>query len=127
MPRCGTLEKMKISQLIIIVFGLISISACGQKFKKEITVYEYFDMSYADTTVKNALIAVTDEELLQYGSKVAYLNIKGDTIIPFGKYGYLGTDTLIHFAKVFEYATDSSNGRQIVTKQSQKYFIKFKK
>jgi hypothetical protein len=110
---------MKFSQLIILVFSIISASSCGQKSEKEATNYTYFDKSHSDSTTKESLIAVTDEEYLQYGSRVAYLNKKGDTIIPFGKYGYLGTDTLTHYANVFEYPTDSSGGRRIAIDRNQ--------
>ena len=110
---------MKISQLIILVFGLVSVISCGQKSKKEMTRYYYFEKSQSDTTTKEPLIAVTDEEYLQYGSRVAYLNTKGDTIIPFGKYAYLGTDTLTHYANVIEFPKDSSYGRWIAIDRNQ--------
>ncbi|QNR25511.1 WG repeat-containing protein [Croceimicrobium hydrocarbonivorans] len=110
---------MKFSQLIILVFSFISTSSCEQKSEKEVTNYTYFNKSSSDSTAKEFLIAVTDEEHLQYGSRVAYLNKKGDTIIPFGKYGYLGTDTLTHYANVFEYPTDTSSGRRIAIDRNQ--------
>lgn len=110
---------MKFSQLIILVFSAISIFSCGQKSEKEAINYIYFDKSQTDTIAKDPLIAVTDEEYLQYGSRVAFLNIKGDTIIPFGKYAYLGTDTLIHYANVIEFPKDSSYGRWISIDRNQ--------
>jgi len=110
---------MKFSQLIILVFSIISVFSCGQKSEKEATNYTYFDKSQTDTIAKDPLIAVTDEEYLQYGSRVAFLNIKGDTIIPFGKYAYLGTDTLTHYANVIEFPKDSSYARWIAIDRNQ--------
>ncbi|MCX2745634.1 WG repeat-containing protein [Mangrovivirga sp. M17] len=107
------------NQLIILSLSIISIFSCGQKSKKEGTNYTYFDKIQLDTKTKDPLIAVTNEEYLQYGSRVAYLNIKGDTIIPFGKYAYLGTDTLTHFANVIEFPKDSSYGRWIAIDRNQ--------
>lgn len=110
---------MKNSQLIILVFGLVSFTSCGQKSDNANTDYSYYDKSQLDKRIKEPLIAVTDEEFLQYGSRVAYLNSKADTIIPFDKYLYLGTDTLTHFANVIEYTKDSSYGRRIAIDRNQ--------
>lgn len=110
---------MKISQLIILVLSLVSTFSCGQKSQKEVTNFNYFDKPQSDATTKEPLIAVTDEEYLQYGSRVAYLNTKGDTIIPFDKYAYLGTDTLTHYANVIEFPKDSSYGRWIAIDRNQ--------
>lgn len=114
------LRRMKFSQLIILVFSTISVFSCGQKSEKGATNYAYFDKSQTDTIAKELLIAVTDEEYLQYGSRVAYLNTKGDTIIPFDRYAYLGTDTLTHYAIVIEFPKDSSYGRWIAIDRNQK-------
>ena len=110
---------MKFSQLIILVFSLVSVFSCGQKSQKGITNYTYFDNPQPDTTSKEDLIAVTNEEYLQYGSPVAYLNSEGDTIIPFGKYAFLGTDTLSHYANVIDFLKDSSYGRWIAIDRNQ--------
>ena len=110
---------MKISQLIILVFSIVSVSSCGQKTEKEVSHYTYFDKSQLDTKTKDFLVAVTDEEYLQYGSRVAYLNTKGDTIIPFDKYACLGTDTLTHYANVIEFPKDSLYGRWIAIDRNQ--------
>lgn len=107
------------SQLIILVFSLASIFSCGQKSKKERTDYTYYDKSKSDIETKEPLIAVTDEEFLQYGSRVAYINTKGDTIIPFDKYAYLGTDTFTHFANVLEFRENGSNVRRIAIDRNQ--------
>jgi len=113
------LRKMKINQLIILVFSLTSIFSCGQKSVIEETDYKYYDKSQLDITTQEILIAVTDEQFLQYGSRVAYVNRKGDTIIPFDKYAYLGTDTLTHYANVIEFLKDSSYGRWIAIDRNQ--------
>ncbi len=110
---------MKISRLIILVFSLVNAISCGYKSKKDITAYVYYDKSQSEKVTKEPLIAVTDEEFLQYGSRVAYINEKGDTIIPLNKYAYLGTDTLTHFGYVLEYPSDSSYGRRIAIDRNQ--------
>ncbi len=113
------LRKMKMSQLIILASSLSCIFSCGQKSQSETTDYVYYDKTKSDTTNVEILIAVTDEEFLQFGSRVAYLNTKGDTIIPFDKYAYLGTDTLTHYANVIEFLKDSSYGRWITIDRNQ--------
>jgi len=109
---------MKINQLIILL-SLLSISSCEQKVEIEDVDYNYFNKSVSDSIAEEVLIAVTDEEFLQAGARVAYINQKGDTIIPFNKYAYLGTDTLIHFANVIEYSNDSSFGRWLAIDENQ--------
>jgi len=111
--------KMKYSQLIILILSLISIFSCREKAETENTDFEYFDKLITDSSTIEILIAVTDEEFLQYGSRVAYLNIKGDTIIPFDKYAYLGTDTLTYFANVIKLTNDSSYGRWVAIDRNQ--------
>lgn len=109
-------KKMKIFQLIVLSFSFISFFSCGQKPITKVTDYKYYDKSQSDTIVAEGLIAITDEEFLQYGSRITYLNKKGDTIIPFDKYAYLGTDTMIHFANVMEFG---SSGRWIAIDRNQ--------
>ena len=58
---------MKISQLIILAFSLFSFFSCGQKSESKTTDYVYYDKTKSDTTSGEKLIAVTDEEFLQYG------------------------------------------------------------
>jgi len=112
---------MKKGQLLIILaFSIVStFSSCRQKLKKEVTSFAYFNKPQLDSKTINPLIAVTDEEYLQFGSRVAYLNTKGDTVIPFGKYAFLGTDTLIYYANVIEFLKDSSYGKWIAIDRNQ--------
>ncbi|MBO6516811.1 MAG: WG repeat-containing protein [Bacteroidia bacterium] len=109
---------MKIS-LIILVFSVTCICCCSQKSITGISNNIYYDKQPSDTAIVEKLIAVTDEEFRQYGSRVAYLNSTGDTVIPFNRYTYLGTDTLTHFANVLEYPKDSSYGRWIAIDRNQ--------
>ena len=83
------------------LFLCLIIFSCSQNSNQEDTGYQYFDRPMADTVSAEVLLAVTDEEYIEYTSNIAYLNTEGDTIIPFGKFKYLGTDTLKHFAQVF--------------------------
>jgi hypothetical protein len=66
------------------------------------------------------LFAVTDEEFMQWGGRVAYIDNSGDTVIPLGKYLYYGTDTLIYYADVFVGANRTSVGRKVGITRDQK-------
>ena len=48
------------------------------------------------------LIAYMSTEYPELGSSVCYLNEQGDTIVPFGKYHYGGSDTIRHIGFVME-------------------------
>ena len=93
--------------------------ACKQYIETEKTDYKYYDLAETDTVGKFVLTAVTDEEYLQYGVNIAFVNEKGDTIIPFGKYAYFGSDTLEFFANVIEHPNDSTWGRYIGIDRNQ--------
>lgn len=111
---------MKFNQLATLFIGLSILCACKPTSQTQVVASDYFDKAVSDTTThQEALIAVTDEEQLQYGARVAYLNPKGDTIIPFGQYAYLGTDTLIHLANVMEFPNDSAYGKWIAIDRNQ--------
>jgi len=98
---------------------LFLVLSCKQNIKKEITNYDYYNVPVFDTLSKPLLIAITDEDYLQYGVNVAFINHNGDTIIPFGKYTYYGTDTLKYYANVIEHPNDSVWGRRIAIDRSQ--------
>ena len=110
---------MKHKLLIYLGISLLIFSSCRQYINREITDYKYYDTQDSDTISSDTLIAVTDEDYLQYGSRVAYVNFHGDTIIPFGHFAYFGTDTLTHFATVLKYTNDSIFGRQIAIDRNQ--------
>ena len=110
---------MKIRQITILIFGMIAIFSCRKYIDKEATNYQYFDKQISDTISTEKLKAVTNEEYLQYGVEVAFLNENNDTIIPFGKYAYYGTDTLEFYANVIEHPNDSTYGRQIAIDRNQ--------
>ncbi len=110
---------MNIYQFILITLSLLSLYSCEQQLEPASTQHHYFDKPDSDTTGQEILIAITNEEDLQYGASVAYRNQQGDTIIPFGKYAYLGTDTLVHFANVMEYPNDSAYGQWVAIDQQQ--------
>lgn len=110
---------MKPKLVIYTGIVLLTLSSCRQHIKREITDYKYYEIQDLDTTLSDSLIAVTDEKYLQYGSNVAYIDSQGDTIIPFGRFAYFGTDTLIHFATVIAHSNDSAWGRQIGIDRNQ--------
>lgn len=106
-------------RIIFIGILIFTFSSCRDKIEREITNYEYFDITESELLNKEILSAITNEEYLQYGSDVAYVNEKGDTIIPFGKYAYYGTDTFVHFANVIVHPNDSTYGRQVGINRDQ--------
>ena len=87
--------------------------SCRNYIEQRETNYQYHDIAVSDTLDRELLIAVTDEEYLQYGSNVAYINMKGDTVIPFGSFAYFGTDTLEYYANVLQHPDDSTYGRWV--------------
>ena len=107
-------------RIIFIGILIFTFSSCRHKIEREITNYEYFDITESEVLNKEILSAITNEEYLQYGSSVAYVNEKGDTIIPFGKYYYFGTDTFVHFANVMLHPNDSTSFRQVGINRNQK-------
>lgn len=110
---------MKIRQITILIFTLSVAFSCKKYIEKEGTEYKYIDRSIYDTVSTDKLKAVTDEENLEYGARVAFVNENNDTIIPFGKYAYYGTDTLEFYANVIEHPNDSTYGRQIAIDRNQ--------
>src|SRR6188768_4527320 len=112
---------MRTRNSTIICTILLAISSCRQPIERDLTdTYEYFDLTASDTIATPMLFAVTDEEFMQYGARVAYVNSSGDTIIPFGKYAYYGTDTLVYYANVIESPNDSTVGREVGINRDQK-------
>jgi KWG Leptospira. len=110
---------MKIRQITILIFGMIAAFSCRKYIDKKMTNYQYYDKQISDTISIERLKAVTNEEYLQYGVKIAFVNKNNDTIIPFGKYAYYGTDTLEFYANVIEHPNDSTYGRQIAIDRNQ--------
>lgn len=114
------MAKEKTKRLLIFIgIYLLTLTSCKRSINRAITDYKYYDVQESDTVKRDSLIAVTNEDYLQDGSRVAYLDSKGDTIIPFGRYAYFGTDTLIHFASVIEHPNDSVYNRQIAIDRNQ--------
>lgn len=110
---------MKYCLSIHLLIMLLTFTACNSQINKEKTDYNYYDVPDSDTICTDALLAVTREDYLEFGSSVAYVNLKGDTVIPFGTFAYFGTDTLIHFATVLEFTRDSIPGRPIAIDRNQ--------
>lgn len=110
---------MKTTIPIITLTALLTITSCRQQIEREYIDRDYFDIATSDTVATSILFAVTDEEFLQYGTRVAYVDNLGDTIIPFGKFAYYGTDTLVHYANVLESYSDGTAGRQVGIDRSQ--------
>lgn len=110
---------MRVTYIAILAI-LFIITSCRQRIKQEYIGRDYFDISAADTTLVQKLFAVTDEKYLQYGARVAYVASSGDTIIPFGKFAYYGTDTLIFYANVLESSHDTTINRTVAIDRKQR-------
>lgn len=104
---------------IILIIGVSVLFSCRQYIEKETTDYKYNDLAESDTVFQPLLIAISNEEYLQYGANIAFINDEGDTVIPFGKYAYFGTDTLKYYANVLEHPNDSTWGRCIGIDRNQ--------
>lgn len=112
--------KVKIfTNLYYSLFLILGFSACSQQLNDKIANYTYYNKPIYDTLVEELLFPITCEEEIEAGVKIAYINNKGDTIIPFGKYLYLGTDTLKYYANVVEIINDSIVNRWIAIDRNQ--------
>lgn len=81
---------------------------------------QYHDVTSSDSVASTPLFAVTDDEYLEWGARVAYVDSKSDTIIPLGKYCYYGTDTLIYYANVLIGSSRRNAGRRVGINRDQK-------
>lgn len=73
---------------------------------------------------ENLLIAHTNEKRLEVGVPVCYLNERGDTIIPYGKYRFCQTDTIRNIGFVYE---NESNAKIVcINVKGRKLFNVFK-
>lgn len=61
---------------------------------------KYYDIDVNDNS--SDLFAVTTDSVMELGSPVGYINTKGDTIIPIGKYSHCWTDTIKALGYVFD-------------------------
>lgn len=105
--------------LFILCFNVFIFFSCKQDLDKKATNYKYYDKLLSDTSLIDVLVAITDEDYLQYGVSVAYVNKQNDTIIPFGKYAYFGSDSLKYFANVISCVNDSIYGRVMAIDRNQ--------
>ncbi|MDW7692635.1 WG repeat-containing protein [Flammeovirgaceae bacterium SG7u.111] len=110
---------MKTKNSIVIVFSLLTLLSCRKDVEQEMTGFQYFDIQEVGASSEPPLVAVSDEGYLEYGSSVAYVDMQGDTVIPFGKYAYFGADSLIYYATVLEHPNDSTWGRKLAIDKHQ--------
>jgi hypothetical protein len=102
---------MKTILTILTLFGLTVSSAFGQTNKNESRQYsEIRDLNPSDT-----LFLIYKGEWYELGVPSGYVNQKGDTIIPIGKYQYCIFDTVTTYAIVGDksgfYAIDQKENR----------------
>ena len=84
--------------------------ACQGTNKETAVIQGYQDIDLKIATKEAPLIAVSTEEYPEYGADIAYINVKGDTLIPFGQYAYFGTDTIWHYANVIPKSAEGELG-----------------
>lgn len=81
---------------ILVIMGImmlyVSITGYAGMQRKEAIIKKV-----NDTII---IIAHTTEEFIEIGSPICFLNEQGDTIIPYGKYRYGGSDTIKHMGFV---------------------------
>ncbi|WP_405379223.1 WG repeat-containing protein [Nonlabens sp. Asnod3-A02] len=81
------------------IFSLfVTTISCQNKIEIEVFDYKNIELNKIDSN--DSLIAITNEEYLQFGAPIAFINSERDTVIPFGKYAYFGDEILKHSAKV---------------------------
>ena len=121
--------KLQFLTCIVLILGLASCvvsvdkekqSATGEEADKDQTSQQekpnssYHDIITTESDASSPLLAVSDDEYLEIGEKIAYVNMKGDTILPYGKFSYYGTDTLKHFAYVISEPTSADSHSMLV-------------
>lgn len=111
---------MKSNNLTLVFLVCISIFSCKKYIKKTISNYTYYNKLLKDTIAAETLKIITkNDEYLEYGVDVAFINNKNDTVIPFGKYAYFGTDSLSFYTPVLEHPNDSTFGRKIAIDRNE--------
>ncbi|MEP0005438.1 MAG: WG repeat-containing protein [Balneola sp.] len=102
---------MKTILAILTLFVLVISCSFGQKNKQENKLYsDITDLNPSDT-----LFRIYKGELYELGVPSGYVNQKGDTVIPIGKYQYCFFDTVTIYAIVGDksgfYAIDQKENR----------------
>lgn len=100
---------MNSKNLAYLTIFLLAVSCTSQTEGEQGS--QYYDIDAASPA--EPLIAVADEEYPELGSDVAYVNMQGDTVIPFGDFAYFGTDTLVYYANVLLLSDEAGAGRQV--------------
>lgn len=107
---CGAFE-MKTSLTILTLFVLTISFAYGQTNKSKSKQYS----DIADLHPSDTLFRVYEGDLYELGVPSGYVNQKGDTVIPIGKYQYCFLDTVTTYAIIGDksevYAIDQRENR----------------
>lgn len=103
---------MKQILFVTIIIVVVSIfGSCGQTDKKGSS--KYYNLT--ELNPKDTLFRIHNEEVYEMGVKCGYINQKGDTVIPIGKYKYCYFDTVTTYAIVGDtsefYAVDQKENR----------------
>ena len=93
-------ELGKTGPLVFAISLIFTLASCQRgEMRSSRTLYTYNDI-VIDTT--GILIATFENGDIALGTPCAFVNLKGDTIIPRDRYSHCWTDTLKNFAIVFD-------------------------
>ncbi|HEY8402284.1 MAG TPA: WG repeat-containing protein [Cytophagaceae bacterium] len=107
---------MRTTTFIISCMLLLALYSCQQSVENE---SEESDLTELDSDEVSMLFAVTDAGDLELGARVSYVDSDGNTVIPFDKYAYFGTDTLMYYANVI----DNTSGKPVaINRDGEKLF-----
>lgn len=91
---------------IILILLFMAVNLLYAQEEQHLSELDLQDKMCIYTSVKKEharqLIAQTSEKFLEAGVPVCYLNERGDTIIPYGKYLFCQTDTIKTIGFVYE-------------------------
>ncbi|MCX6170294.1 MAG: hypothetical protein NTX65_13185 [Ignavibacteriales bacterium] len=94
--RYRAFNKMKILLSMLVIFILISCKGTEPRVNK---AQGYFNV---DSIHTDYLFSFSEDSESPYGTSSGYRNLKGEIIIPIGKYNHCFTDTFKNFAFVFD-------------------------
>ena len=64
-------------------------------------------MNFNSLPAQRMLVAITMDKHLEVGVPVCYLNERGDTVVPYGRYRFCQTDTIRNIGFVYENKQDA--------------------
>jgi len=89
---------MRIILINIILF--LTLISCSNRFKPPTYDNDYFEIN--NFKPKDTLFRVSKSEFYEMGDGFAFVNQKGDTIIPYGKFYHSFSDTIVTYGVIIE-------------------------